>query len=145
MLWQSGAIRVRSLDELVDMMVTLSYMRPPQGKRVGIFGVGGGVSVLATDECSAAGYVVPPLPQELRRLLLEAAGTDAGTMLNNPIDFPFWIAGDEKYREVVRRLLAWDGIDLFLVLGPSAACRAAPRSLPPDAGLATGQDHRVGR
>ena len=118
MLWQSGAIAVRSLDELVDMTVTLSYMRAPQGKRVGIFGVGGGVSVLATDECSAAGFAVPPLPPDLRRSLLEAAGTDAGTMLDNPIDFPFWVAGDEKYREVVKRLLAWDGIDMFLVLGP---------------------------
>ncbi len=118
MLWQGGAITVGSLDEMVDMMVTLSFMRVPQGRRVGIFGVGGGVSVLATDECSAAGYAVPPLPADIRRSLLEAAGSDAGAMLDNPVDFPFWLAGDEKYREVVRQLLAWDGSDLFIALGP---------------------------
>jgi acyl-CoA synthetase (NDP forming) len=43
LLSQAGAIRVYSLDELVDMMVTFPYMLVPQGRRVGILGVGGGL------------------------------------------------------------------------------------------------------
>jgi len=117
-LSQANVIRVYSLNELVDMMVALQFMRAPQGNRVVILGVGGGVSVLATDECSAAGFVVPPLPPEIKQELSRAIASDAGAMLSNPIDFPFWLSGEEKYREILRSLLEWEGIDLFLFLAP---------------------------
>ena len=117
-LTQAGAIRVDSLDELVDAVVTLLYVPVPRGNRVALFGVGGGVSVMATDECSAAGFVVPPLTEDLRLDLLTAIGSDAGAMLRNPIDLPFWLPGDETYRRLLGRLLAWEEADLFMFLAP---------------------------
>ena len=118
LLEQTGAVRVHSLDELVDMMVTFRYMPVPQGRRVGIFGVGGGATVLATDDCAAAGFVLPPLPQEIQQELLSAVGSNAGNILGNPLDIPPVLSTDEKYRELLRRVLCWDGIDFLLYQVP---------------------------
>ena len=87
---QTRAIRVDSLDELVDAMVTFRFMpKPPKGKRIATLGVGGGVSVLATDECHTVGFVMPPLDEAVKRDLTRNVTSDAGIMLGNPIDFPF--------------------------------------------------------
>jgi acyl-CoA synthetase (NDP forming) len=116
---QTGAIRVDSLDELVDMMVTLRFMPvPPKGKRIATMGIGGGVSVLATDECHNAGFVMAPLDEAVKRDLTRNVASDAGAMLSNPVDFPLWAMSDEQFRDALRTLLKWEGIDLFLFLAP---------------------------
>ena len=100
-------------------MVTFRFMpKPPKGKRIATLGVGGGVSVLATDECHTVGFVMPPLDEAVKRDLTRNVTSDAGIMLGNPIDFPFWTMGEEQYRDALRTLLKWDGIDLFLLLAP---------------------------
>ncbi|MBL7119732.1 MAG: hypothetical protein ISS53_03505 [Dehalococcoidia bacterium] len=118
LLSQTGAVRVHSLDELVDMMVTFRYMPVPQGRRVAVFGVGGGATVLATDDCAAAGFALPPLPEGIRQELLSAVGSNAGNILGNPLDIPPMLSTDEKYRELLRRVLCWDGIDFLLYQVP---------------------------
>jgi acyl-CoA synthetase (NDP forming) len=116
---QSRAIRVDTLDELVDMMVTLRFIPVlPRGKRIATMGVGGGVSVLATDECHDAGFVMAPLDAAVKRDLARNVTSDAGVMLGNPIDFPFWAMSEEQFRDALRTLLKWEGIDLFLFLAP---------------------------
>jgi len=113
MLRQSGAVRVRNLEELVDMMVTFLYMPLPRGRRVALFGFGGGASVLATDECIAAGLDVPPLPSQVQAELANLTGTQAGTILSNPVD----LVGEGRY-EILCRLADYDGIDLLTVQVP---------------------------
>jgi len=81
-------------------------------------GVGGGVSVLATDECHNAGFVMAPLDEAVRRDLTRNVASDAGVMLGNPVDFPFWTMSDEQFRDAIGTLLKWEGIDLFLFLAP---------------------------
>ena len=81
-------------------------------------GVGGGVSVLATDECHNAGFVMAPLDADVKREMTRNVTSDAGAMLGNPIDFPFWAMSEEHFRDALRTLLRWDGIDLFLFLAP---------------------------
>jgi acyl-CoA synthetase (NDP forming) len=114
LLEQTGAIRVHNLDELVDMMVTFLYLSPPRGKRAAVFGVGGGATVSASDDCAAAGFTLPPLPEDIKEEFRRVVGNDAGTILGNPIDFPPLVPSSEEYRQVVKRLLDWDGIDLLL-------------------------------
>ena len=86
LLRQVGAIRVYSLDELIDMAVTFSFLPPLMGRRVGVLGVGGGAAVLATDDCTRAGLVVPRIPQRFSRRLGKLLKADVGIILNNPID-----------------------------------------------------------
>lgn len=114
LLRQIGAIRVYSLEELIDMVVTFLYLSVPQGRRVGVVGVSGGAAVLATDEFAAAGFALPPLTQEIRDQIRSLIGTDAGTSLTNPVDLAAQIFSPE-FRSVLSTLAEYDGIDLLVI------------------------------
>ncbi len=85
LLTQAGAIRVRTVDEMVDALVAILRMRPPAGRNVCAVGNGGGASLLASDELERAGFRLPPIPlavgQHMKGLI-----PLAGSMLRNPID-----------------------------------------------------------
>ena len=117
LLRQAGAIRVYSLEELIDMAVSFSYLPLPLGRRVGILGIGGGATVLATDDCASAGLVVPRFPEEIRRRLSNLLGTEAGTILNNPVDLAAG-AWDSGFYNTLNILANYEGVDLSMVHFP---------------------------
>ena len=83
---QVNAIQVGDVENLIDVLVALRFVRPlPRGIGVAVVGTGGGPSVLAADEMEQAGLRLPPLSPEvqaeLRRLLPMAGG-----IFNNPVD-----------------------------------------------------------
>ena len=82
---QAGAIRVHSIEEMVDMLVALLRVRPPKGVNTCVVGHGGGASVMATDELERAGLRLVPIPAETRQRLKEFIDL-ANSMLRNPID-----------------------------------------------------------
>ena len=82
---QAGAIRVDRLDELVDSAVAFRFLARLPGPRAGIVGVGGGNSVLASDEVASHGLQMPPLPDDVQRTLTEFTPS-AGTSVRNPVD-----------------------------------------------------------
>ncbi|HET6239693.1 MAG TPA: acetate--CoA ligase family protein [Acetobacteraceae bacterium] len=86
-LQELGVIRVRSVEELVDvslMLAGLAHDRLPRGNGVGIVTFGGGNGVLAADQCTTHGLEAPPLDAahsaKLRPLLLSVASAA------NPMD-----------------------------------------------------------
>lgn len=113
-LHQVGAIRVGTLDGLLDMAVAFSCLRPLEGRRVALLGIGGGATVLAGDACGNAGLLVPRFSPELGKQLGGLLKTEAGTILNNPIDLSAeaWRVGYSGILDVLDR---YDGIDLILV------------------------------
>lgn len=117
LLCQAGAIRVFSLDELIDMAVTFSHLPSPLGRRVVILGVGGGATVLATDDCAGAGLIVPRFSEEICRRLLRLLKDDAGTILGNPMDLSLeaWNTG---FCQVLNILAKYDAMDLSIVQIP---------------------------
>ncbi|MDP6510465.1 MAG: CoA-binding protein [Dehalococcoidia bacterium] len=82
---QSGAIRVDTLEELVDMLVAFNYLSPPTGRSIAAIGSGGGGSVLICDECEAQGLSVPPLPAQVESQLQLLLGDD-WSLIKNPVD-----------------------------------------------------------
>ncbi len=82
---QAGALRVESLESLVDMAVTFQYLKRLSGPNLVVVGGGGGASVLAADDLDAAGLKLPAL---LPETAAELAGVtdEAGTSIRNPID-----------------------------------------------------------
>lgn len=82
---QAGAVRVESLEDLVDMAVTFRYVRRLAGPNVVVVGAGGGASVLAADDLDAAGLKVPALLPETQEALAKVTH-EAGTSIRNPID-----------------------------------------------------------
>ena len=85
LLKQAGAIRVYSIEEMVDMLVALLRVKPFRGLNVCAIGHGGGASVMATDELSRTGFRLTPIPDEIRDGLKEFVDL-ANSMLRNPLD-----------------------------------------------------------
>ncbi len=61
---QCGALKARSLEELVDFLKAIENLAPVNGDRVGIAGGSGGQSVAVADIFAEAGLKVPTLTQE---------------------------------------------------------------------------------
>ncbi len=119
LLRQAGVIVVSNLEELADVLVTFLYLPVPQGRRVGAIDVGGGAAVVATDIYVSAGFVLPPLPQELQQELRGFLNTDAGISLNNPIDLASQYYSPVLY-SVVKTLGVYDGVDMLIFHLPLA-------------------------
>ncbi len=103
---QAGAIRVYTPEQMVDMLVTFSLFPKPRGRCVGVFGGGGGASVMATDELSAAGFQLPRPPKSIRRQLGNLFGNSAGMIFKNPIDISS-VGFSNEFYDVVRRALTY--------------------------------------
>lgn len=82
---QVNAVSVTSVEELADMTVGFRFMGPPPGGRVGVVGVGGGMSVFAADQLSDAGLECPEFPEHTQAELREFIGVE-GTSVQNPLD-----------------------------------------------------------
>jgi len=63
MIKQCRAIRVDNLDEMIDTMKALLYLKPTTGKRVGLCAISGGQSVVVTDAFAKEGLEVPLLSE----------------------------------------------------------------------------------
>lgn len=84
-LRQAGAIAVRTLDEMADLLLAFLFLPPATGLGVGAVGGGGGRTVLSADECEEAGLMVVPLPAAVRETLKSEAPT-VWDWVSNPVD-----------------------------------------------------------
>ena len=109
-LRQSGVIRVEDFEEMADLLTTFAFFPLPRGRRVALFGVGGGAGVRASDECEAGGLILPAIPETMRAELGRSV-TTAGTMLRNPVD-PGHYARD--WTAMMSLLDNWEEADMLL-------------------------------
>jgi len=114
---QLGIIQVQDLEELVDMVLPFQYLKPPQGRRGGIIGTGGGFGVLATDNCESEGLFVPSLPDEVRKKLREIIPeeVDPGTSVRNPIDLSGSGWNPEIFSQTLRTMTDYEGVDFLFI------------------------------
>jgi len=89
---QAGAIEVRDISELINMLMLFKCLPPVRGKRAGIMGGGGGKCVIAADLAEEKGLNVPPLSEDVRNELKSIVPA-LWDWLSNPIDFSIW--GDD--------------------------------------------------
>jgi acyl-CoA synthetase (NDP forming) len=95
---QCGAIKVASLEELVDTLKALLYLSPVRGDRVAVTGGSGGQSVAIADVIAEAGLRMPLLTQESYDELATFFSLIGGGY-RNPID-----TGNVNRREMKRIL-----------------------------------------
>lgn len=120
---QAGALRVESLEELVDVAVTFQFVKRLKGPNVVVIGGGGGASVLAADDLAASGLQVPPLLPETQEALAKVTH-EAGTSIRNPIDTTsLW--EEEGFEASMRACVDAPNADVVLMhtawgMGPSA-------------------------
>jgi acyl-CoA synthetase (NDP forming) len=118
---QLGVMRVHSVEELSDLLVTLVFMPIPAGNRAALIGIGGGAGVMFADYLEKSGLTVPRLPSELVNQI-RAFTSPAGNMLMNPVDYGQTLHEVDKFVEAIHIVSRWEGIDfLTLFICPSMA------------------------
>ncbi len=110
---QLGIISVSSLEEMIDVLVTLLFLPTPCGRNAVLFGAGGGASVLIADEFESSGLRVPPLPPELIAQIREFTPA-AGNILRNPVDYSQAVMNLDGVGKTLDIVSRWEGSD-FLV------------------------------
>jgi len=79
-------VQVDDIEELIDVLVALCFATPlPRGTGVAVVGIGGGPSVLASDEMEKAGLELPCLSPEIQAELKQFLPI-AGSIFGNPVD-----------------------------------------------------------
>ncbi len=111
---QAGVIQARTLNELVNLLVAFSFLPPIKGKRVGIVGGGGGISVMSADACEEAGLIVPPLPPEIDEELRTRA-PELHAWLGNPVDCSTIRGSSIDAREMLARMAQSPYFDFIIV------------------------------
>jgi acyl-CoA synthetase (NDP forming) len=113
---QTGAVRVETLDGLLDAATGLALDKQLRGPRLGILTSTGGGGSLVAEACGLRGFVVPPpdppTADRLRAALLgESAMAD-----RNPIDLTLANLRSETYRETVAALVDSPSYDAVVVV-----------------------------
>ncbi|MBN1383138.1 MAG: CoA-binding protein [Deltaproteobacteria bacterium] len=128
---QAGVIRVKNLDDLLNVGIAFLRQPLPRGRRVGIVTGGGGWGVLAADACAEIGLDVAALPEETIREL------DAFMPLwwnrGNPVDLVAGTRGDDVIK-AVEVLLRCPSVDAAMMMSIMPALKV--QRLAPDAGEA---------
>jgi len=109
---QAGVIRVRTLEELLDVADVLASQPLPAGRRVGIVGNAGGCGVLGADACESHGLEVPELATATQGRLLGVVSH--GAVVGNPVELVA-SATAEEYGAALEIVLADDHIDVVIV------------------------------
>jgi len=85
---QKNAIWVKSIEEMIDILVAFRFVKSvPSGFNVGLFGSGGGPSVLAGDEMEEENLCLPEFSDEAKNELKKVLPVP-GSIFINPLDTP---------------------------------------------------------
>ncbi len=110
---QTAAVPVRDLEELADTVLAFLHLPASTGRRVGVVGGGGGISVAAADICDRVGLEVPPFDDGVRRKLWETLPI-AGTSVRNPVDIGVPLVPAQAFERVLESVASVDRIDTII-------------------------------
>ncbi len=107
---QSGAIRVKSLKELLSVIKALLYIKPFKGNRVGLIVTSGGLSVSVSDAFSREGFAIPSLSESSMERLSEFFNIIGGSY-KNPLDTATTLLPSEDFVGTLERMAVIVGED----------------------------------
>jgi acetate---CoA ligase (ADP-forming) len=110
---QAGVLRAGTLEELIDAAALLSTQPLPRGRRVAILTNAGGLGILCSDACEAAGLELSELSAETTSQLTELLPSEAS--LANPVDM-LGSATAANYEATLPIVLADPAVDSVIVL-----------------------------
>ena len=106
---QTGAIRVDGLEEAVDTIKALQWLKPSAGKRLGLVTMTGGPSVVITDTFAKNDLEIPTLSAASYESF-QSFFNSIGGSCKNPIDMGMNWAGENFY-DIMRILMDDPNID----------------------------------
>jgi acyl-CoA synthetase (NDP forming) len=110
---QTAAVPVRDLEELGDTVLAFLHLPASTGRRVGVVGGGGGISVAAADACDRVGLDVPPFDDGVQRKLWEILPV-AGTSVRNPVDIGVPLVPPQAFERVLETVASVDYVDTII-------------------------------
>jgi acyl-CoA synthetase (NDP forming) len=128
---QLGIISVSSVEEMIDVLVTLLFLPLPKGRNALLFGAGGGASVLIADQFESRGIRIPPIPPDIVAQIREFTPI-AGNILRNPVDYSQAMPNTESVIKTFGILSRWEGADflvIFIRTGQFTASRISDHQL----------------
>jgi acyl-CoA synthetase (NDP forming) len=109
---QSGAVRVRSIEQMIDAAYAAAGAQPIAEGRVAVVTTSGGVGVLLADAASEGGLSLPHLGDEAQRAIKAVVPLAGGA---NPVDSSAQIVGDlSKYAGLLEAVLGSARFDAVL-------------------------------
>ncbi|MFC2000346.1 hypothetical protein ACFLXE_06280, partial [Chloroflexota bacterium] len=107
---QCGAIKVNNLNEMVDTVKALLYLKPPAGNRVGLVADSGGQSVVITDAFTREGLAVPLLSDRSYTEFASFFSIIGGSYLN-PLDISWNLVATEGLTKILNIVSSDENID----------------------------------
>ena len=126
---QTGVIRVKSLDEMLDTGLAFLRQPLPRGRGLGIVTAGGGWGVLAADACAELGFDVVQLPEDIIRELDKIL--PAWWNRGNPVDLVAGTTVDNIYK-AVELVMQCPSVDAMMFLSLMPALRRGSFDAPHD-------------
>jgi acyl-CoA synthetase (NDP forming) len=113
---QSGIVRAKNLDDLLNIGIAFLRQPLPRGIRVGIVTGGGGAGVLTADACAELGLEVVSLPEETIKEL--DSFMPAWWSRDNPVDLVAGSSPDTSFKavETVLRCPSVDGVIMMSIM-----------------------------
>ena len=111
---QTGAIKIGSLEELIDAMAGFSCLPEGCGPRVALVSGGGAGTVIGADACEASGMEMPDFGADTISRLREVLPA-VGTSLKNPLDMGNPHPPLSLLRSVLEITAASDAVDIVVV------------------------------
>ena len=112
---QTGAIEVKSMEELLDTIQTFINLPPSTGRRVSILTGGGGETVSSADACDEENLVLPLFTQKTRDKVAQILNTP-GTIHGNPIDYSGMGFSPGILKKLIKIAASDENIDALVVL-----------------------------
>ena len=126
---QSGVIRAKSLDEMLNIGLAFLRQPLPRGRGLGIVTAGGGWGVLAADACAELGFDIVQLPEETINELDKIL--PAWWNRGNPVDLVAGAAADNLFK-AVELVLQCPSVDALMFLSIMPALRMGTFDAPQD-------------
>jgi acetate---CoA ligase (ADP-forming) len=111
---QTGAVKIGSLEELVDTMVGFTCLPGGCGKRVAVISGGGAGAVISGDACEAVGMEMPEFGAGTIASLREVLPA-VGTSIQNPLDLGNPHPSLTVLRSVLETIAASDLVDVIII------------------------------
>lgn len=111
---QTRAIKISTLEDLVDTNVGFSCIPEGCGRRVAMVSGGGAGTVIGADACENAGLTMPPLADNVNETL-HSVMPSVGTSIKNPLDIGTPHPPLKMFTEVLETLAGSDRYDVIVI------------------------------
>ncbi|HDZ89481.1 MAG TPA: hypothetical protein ENH37_02260 [Deltaproteobacteria bacterium] len=113
-LAQAGAVTVKGLDEMLDTLVALRYLKNP-GPRLALLGGGGAIGVFASDLAHRQGLQIPAFSRGTQKRLRNYFPTPGNSMAN-PLDTGSPALPPDTVRALAEEILTHEPVDVLVMV-----------------------------